>query len=186
MRVLLPSTPLNQQEPTFQPALTRPIRRRDHRREELDPVGHELAMGGLAHLADLGIEAEAIGPITRDAGGLHVGVAGADRCQRLSDPASNELVVARGLRTLAALELSFALLAVAVPGLLPGQELGEDVWLALRRATLVSLATVASLTVGAVELDPRAPMLRIRASHARCTNSQHAPRIPLHSDALAQ
>ena len=43
--------------------------------EQLDPVGDELAVGGLADFAGLGVVAEAAGSIAGDPGGLHVAVA---------------------------------------------------------------------------------------------------------------
>ena len=76
----------------------------DDRREDLHPVGDELAVSGLAQLAGLAVKAEAPGPIAGDAGGAACSCAGAHRLQRLGDPSGDELVVARRLRALAALE----------------------------------------------------------------------------------
>src|SRR3989442_8849676 len=45
----------------------------DDRREQLDPVGDELTMVGLAHLAGVGVEAKAPGTVAGDAGCAHVG-----------------------------------------------------------------------------------------------------------------
>jgi hypothetical protein len=83
----------------------------DDRREQLDPVGDELAVVGLAHLAGHGIEAKAAGAVARDAGRLHVSRAGADGAKRLGDPTGHELVVASCLRTLTALDPTFAVIA---------------------------------------------------------------------------
>jgi undecaprenyl pyrophosphate phosphatase UppP len=63
------------------------------------------------------------------------------------------VVVARGLRTLAAVEVSFALLAVAMPGLFTWQQLREHVRLSCSRCALVALASVTGAAVGAIELD---------------------------------
>ena len=83
----------------------------DDRREQLDPVGDELAVVGLAHLAGLGIEAKAAGAVARDAGGMHVSRASADGAKRLRDPTGHELVMASCLRALTALDPTFAVIA---------------------------------------------------------------------------
>jgi hypothetical protein len=93
----------------------------DHRREQLHPVGDELAVIGLAKLAGLGIEAEAMGAVAGDPRGAPVAGARADGVHRLGDPAGDELVVARGLRPLAPLDAALAVLAGLVPGLLARQ-----------------------------------------------------------------
>jgi hypothetical protein len=115
-------------------ALGRPggqaMRLKDDRREQLDPVGEELSVVGLAQLAGLGVEAKAPGAIAGNTGGVYVGGAGVHRMKRLGDPASDELVVARRLRALAPLHVSLAVLAGVVPGLLPRQQLGEHMGLA--------------------------------------------------------
>lgn len=109
-----------------QRALRRPegwaVRLESDRREELDPVGDELA-----HLAALGVDAKAPGAIAGDAGGLDVGGAGTDCSKGLRDSAGDELVVTGRLRSIAALDLAFAVIAGAVLGLLTGHHLGEDV-----------------------------------------------------------
>jgi hypothetical protein len=111
----------------------RTLKLEQRRREQLDPVGDELALGGLAHLAGLGIETEAPGPSSGNTRGPHVAVPSADGSQRLGDPTSDELVVARSLRTFAPLDPSLAVLTGPVPGLLTRQKLGEHVRLALPR-----------------------------------------------------
>jgi hypothetical protein len=131
----------------------RPVRCKDDGREPLDPVGDELAVGGHADLAGRRVAAEAPGPLTGDSRGLHVRVAGTNRLQRFSDPAGDELVVARDLRALVSSYLALALLAGAAPRLLPGQQLGEHVRLAALRRAPVALPAVAQLAAGAVELD---------------------------------
>ena len=76
-------------------------------------------MIGLAQLAGPNVDAKAPGPITSDARGAHVAAAGAHRLQRLGDSPGHELVVARRLRALAPLKPSLAVLAGALPRLLP-------------------------------------------------------------------
>ena len=84
---------------------SRPVGLEDDRREELDLVGDELAVVRLAQLAGLEVDGETAGAVAGDAGGLHVGGAGADRCERLGDPSGDEVVIERSLRTLVALEV---------------------------------------------------------------------------------
>src|SRR5215210_2983171 len=127
-----------------------------------------------------------MGAIAGNSRCAHVGGAGASRLQRLGDPAGHELVVARRLRALAPLDVALALLAGVVPGLLPRQELGEDVGLAAPRRAPVALAAVAGPAVGAVELDPRACVLTSRAPHPRCARPRHAARVAPQSDGIAQ
>src|SRR5688572_31934368 len=73
-----------------------------------------------------------------------------------------------------------------MPGLLARQQLGEHVRLAVARAAAVALTSVARSPVGAVELHPRASMLRPEAFHRRCAHPRHAPRVAPHPDGLAQ
>lgn len=173
-----------------QRALGRPgaraLRLGDDRREQLDPVGDELAVSGLAQLAGLGVEAKAPGAVAGDAGCLHVGGSSADGCERLRDPAGDELVVARRLRSLATLNPTLAVLARAMPGLLPRQQLGEDVRLAALRRALLALTPMAGPSVAAVQLDLRSPLLRSRTLHPRCADPRHAPRPPPQPDGPAQ
>ena len=154
----------------------------DDRREQLDPVGDELAVVGLADLAGLGVVAEAMGSVAGDPGCPHVGGAGADRLQGFGNCARNELVVAGSLRPLAPGDLSLAVLAGAMPGLLARQELGEHVRFGVLRQAPITLAAVTGLAVGAVELDPRSGVLGVRALHPRCADPGHAPKVPPHSD----
>ena len=97
------------------------------RHEELDPVGHELAV--------------APAPTAATASAI---------------PRATKWLLPGRIRTLAALEVALALLAILMPGLLAGQELGEDVRLASRRRALVALSAMTGLAVDAVELNPRA------------------------------
>ncbi len=142
-----------------QGALHRPGERtvglEDDRREDLDPIGEQLTVIGLAQLARLSVDAEAPGSIAGHARGAHVAGAAAHRLQRLGDPPRYELVVTRRLGAVAPLEGSLAVLAGAVPRLLPRQEFGEHVRLSARaRRALVALPPVARRSIGAVELDP--------------------------------
>ncbi len=105
----------------------RPVRLEDHRREQLDPIANELAMGGLTHFTGLRVKTEAPGAIASHPRGPHVAAAGTDRRQRFGDPAGDELVMARSLRTLASLDPPLAVVAGAMPRLLPRKQLGEDV-----------------------------------------------------------
>jgi len=102
-----------------QRALYRPrrwtMRFEDDRREQLHPVGDELAMMGLAQLAGPTIETQAPGTITSDARGAHVGVAGAHCLERLRDSLGDELVVARRFRALTPPQCSFTVLAAGMP-----------------------------------------------------------------------
>src|ERR671933_538259 len=98
-----------------------------------------------------------------------------DRCEQLH-PAGDELVVARCLRTLAPLDLSLAVLAGSVPGLLARGKLGEDVGLSLPRRALVALASVTGRAVGAVELDPSVDVLGLRTPRLGCADSRHPRR----------
>jgi hypothetical protein len=139
-----------------QRALSRPRTRavglKDHGREQLDPVGDELAVVGLANLAGLKVEAKTPGAVAGNPGGVHVGGAGADGSKRLRDPPGDELVVARRLRTLTPLDLALAVIARAMPGLLTRQQFSEHVWLAGPRRALVALPAMPWLAVGASNL----------------------------------
>jgi hypothetical protein len=144
-------------------------------------------MVGLAQLAGFGVKAKTPGTIAGDTGRAHIGGAGAYRVKRLGDPTSDELVVARRLRSLAPIHVSLAVLAGVVPGLLSWQQLGEDVGSAAPTGrTLVALTPVAGLAVCAVQLDPRARVLRPWARHPRRADPRHRPRLATHSDGLAQ
>ena len=114
----------------------------DNRREHLDPVGDELAVVSLAQLAGLGVEPKPVRAVAGNARGAHVGGASSNRVERLGDPAGDELVLARRLRALAALDPALTVLARVVPGLLPRQKLGEHVRLASSRSAPVALAPV--------------------------------------------
>ncbi len=166
-----------EQQGTFSGPGGGPVRLVEHRGKQLNPVGDELAVGRLTHFPGLRIKAEAPGPIAGHPRGLHVGVACADGHECFGDPAGDELVVARGFRTLTALEVALTLIAVSVPCLLTRQKLGEDVRFALIRRALVALAAVARLTVGSVELYPRVRVLGLWALHPRFGDLWHGPRV---------
>src|SRR5919206_4476039 len=172
-----------------QRALGRPggrsMKREDDRCEQLHPVGDELAVGGLAHLAGLRVEAEAPGPSAGHPRGLPGGSAGPDGGECLGDSAGDELVVARGLRTLAPLDLALAVLAGSVPGLLAREKLGEDVGRSLPRRALVALGSVTGRAVGAVELDPSVDVLGLRHLALAALTLGIPPRLASRSDALA-
>ena len=55
------------------------MRGEDNRCKQLDPVGDELAVSGLADLAGLWVVAETVGSVASDSGGMHVAVADPDR-----------------------------------------------------------------------------------------------------------
>src|SRR5215218_3627066 len=93
--------------------------------------------------------------------------------------------MARRLRTLASSHVALTMLTRAVPGLLPGQQLGEDMRLAGLRRALVALAAMTGLAVRAVELDPRAGVLGPRAPHARRAHPRHAPKVATRPDGLS-
>lgn len=159
----------------------------DDRGKQLDPIGDQLPVVGLAQLTGVGVEAKAAGAIAGDAGGAHVGGAGADGREPLGNPSGDELVMARRLWALSPLHVSLALIAGVVPGLLPRQQLGEHVGLAgAARRALITLAAVAGRAVGAVQLDPRALVLRPGALHPRCADPRHRPKLASQSDGLAQ
>jgi hypothetical protein len=162
------------------------MQREDDRCEQLHPVGDELAVGGLAHLAGLRVEAEAPGPSAGHPRGLPVGSAGPDGGECLGDSAGDELVVARCLRTLAPLDLALAVLAGSVPGLLAREKLGEDVGRSLPRRALVALGSVTGRAVGAVELDPSVDVLGLRHLALAALTLGIPPRPASQSDALAQ
>ena len=162
------------------------MKREDDRCEQLHPVGDELAVGGLAHLAGLRVEAEAPGPSAGHPRGLHGGSAGPDGGECLGDSAGDELVVARCLRTLAPLDLALAVLAGSVPGLLAREKLGEDVGRSLPRRALVALGSVTGRAVGAVELDPSVDVLGLRHLALAALTLGIPPRPASQSDALAQ
>jgi hypothetical protein len=83
-------------------------------------------MGGFTDLTGQRIEAETPGAIASHPSGLHVSAAGADRRQCSGDPAGDELIAARRLGALAALDPALAVIAGTVPGLLSRQKLGEQ------------------------------------------------------------
>jgi hypothetical protein len=85
------------------------------RREQLDPVGHQLAMTRLAQLAAVVVDREPRRPLARHQGGLLVGRARADRYQRAGDPTSDELVLPRRLRPLMTLDLALTALTASAP-----------------------------------------------------------------------
>jgi len=97
------------------------------RREQLDPVGHELAMTRLAQLAAVVVDREPRRPLARHQGGLLVGRARADRNERAGDAASDGLVLTPRLRALMPLDLALTALAALAPRLLARKKLGEDV-----------------------------------------------------------
>jgi hypothetical protein len=94
--------------------------------------------------------------------------------------------VARGLRTLAPLDLALAVLAGSVSGLLAREKLGEDVGRSLPRRALVALGSVTGRAVGAVELDPSVDVLGLRHLALAALTLGIPPRLASQSDALAQ
>jgi hypothetical protein len=154
--------------------------------ERLDPVGDELAVGRLAYLAGLRVEAEALGPSAGHAGGVHVGSARADGGERLGDTAGDELVVARCLRTLAPLDLSPQCSQARRQDSPRGRSSVKTGGLSLPRRALVALGSVTGRALGSVQLDPSVDVLGLRTPRLGSADSRHPPRLASQSDALAQ
>ena len=138
------------------------------RREDLDPVGHQLAVARHAQLARLGVGAQPPRSLARHQPRLAVGLASSHRLKRLCDPAGDKLVPASGVRPLVQMHRPLARLASVAPGLLSVQQLSEAMSpIAVGRHAAVELRTVPRLSVVAVEADPRTRVLRARAARPR-------------------
>jgi hypothetical protein len=143
--------------------------------EDLDPVGHQLAVTRHARLAGLGISAQAPRSLALHQRRLAMGRPNPHR-HHLGDPSRDELVVARGVRPLVQPHRALAGLAGVVPRLLAGKQLGEAMrWIAIRGHAAVELAAVARLAVVAIEADPRPHTLRSR-THGHCLTPRLARR----------
>jgi hypothetical protein len=138
------------------------------------PVGHQLAVTRHARLAGLGVGAHSSRLLARHHRRLAVGRPRPHRHQRLGDPSGHELVAAGGVRPLIQVHGALASLAVVVPGLLAGKQLGKAMRpIAAAGHTAVELAAMTRLAVMAIEADPRPNMIRSRTHGPRLT-----PRSP--------
>src|SRR5436190_2329690 len=132
------------------------------------------------------IKANPVRAVARHQRGAPVAGPGTHRVQRLGDPAGHELVMARRLRALTALDRPLAVLTRPTPRLLARQQLGKHMRPAAPRGAPITLAAVARPAIGAIELHPRTRMLRPRAPHPRRARPRHAPKLAPHPDGLAQ
>ena len=138
--------------------------------EHLGPVHHQLSVPREPQLAATGVGPHATGvgpqslrPLPRDHRRVAVGRAGPDHLQRLGDPPSDELILARRVWTLVEVDVALAGLASIRPGLLARQTLGEAVRaIAVRRDSHVALSTVPRRTVATSKPHPRPGVLRPR------------------------
>ena len=132
----------------------------DDRREDLDPVGDQLAVTRHARLARLRVGTQPPRPLARHKRRLAVGRPGADRDQRLGDPPGHELVAASCVRSLVEVDRALAGLAGVVPRLLARKPLGEPMRpVPVCGHAAVELATVPRLAVVAVKAHARAGVL---------------------------
>jgi hypothetical protein len=141
------------------------------RREQLDPVGHELAVARFAQLAHVAVDRRPRRSLPRRQSGALVGRACADLNERAGDAARHKLVLASRLRTLTASDLALARLAALAPCLLARKKLGKDVRpTAVHEEAPIALASMPRAPVGRVQVHPRARVLRPRRRCLRCAS----------------
>jgi hypothetical protein len=93
----------------------RAMRLEADRGEHLDPVHHQRPMPRQARLPGLRVGPQPPRALTRHPGRIAVNRAGADRHQRLGDPARHELILARRMRPLVEVDVALAQLASVLP-----------------------------------------------------------------------
>ncbi len=144
-----------------------PVGLEHDRGEHLDPVHHQRPVACQARLP-IGAGAQPLGALARRKRSVAIGRAAAHHHKRLGDPARDELVAARCMRTLMQPDLTLAQLAVVMPGLLARQRRGEGVAaVAVGRGAPIQPPTMPVGAVMTIEADPRPCMLRSRTDRFR-------------------